>query len=202
MRFGFSFFVAAAVAAVLGLAPAARAECSGKADVEGAFIKQVTGKGWRSVITSTDAEGQSQEEIYEFGNPDRMYRKVATRGETIETIGIGKWAWTNIGGGYTELQPQFAQMVTSRREQAFVKPSVSTEFRCLGTVSYEGKDFVGYQTEPEAQADGSSLARTILIDPASGLPAFNLVSSPGSLDKAMRREAFSYPDTISIEKPL
>lgn len=191
-----------AFAAAAVVAGPALADCNAKADIEAAFTKQLTSKGWRSAITSTDADGQPQEEVYEFVNPDRMYRKVSTRGETIETIGIGRWAWTNIGGGYSELQPQFAQMVTSRREQAFVKPNVTAAFSCLGKVSYEGKDMLGYQTAPDAQPDGTKLARTIYIDAASGLPAFNIVSEPDKTDKPVRKETFSYPEKIEIEKPL
>ena len=179
-----------------------RAECTSKADIEAAYTKQMTGKGWRHVITSTDADGQPQEEVYEFINPDRMYRKVVTRGEAIETIGIGKWAWTNIGGGYSELQPQFAQMVASRREQAFVKPAVTVEFSCLGKVSYEGKEVFGYQTKADAQPDGTMLARTIYVDAATGLPVFNVVSAPDKTDKPVRKEVYSYPEKIEIEKPI
>ena len=50
--------------------------------------------------------------------------------------------------------------------------------------------------------DGLELARTILVDPATGLPGFNIISAPGKLTEALQKEAFSYPDTITIEKPL
>ncbi len=46
------------------------------------------------------------------------------------------------------------------------------------------------------------LARTILVDPATGLPAFNIISAPGKLTDALQNEAFSYPDAITIDKPL
>ncbi len=131
-----------------------------------------------------------------------MYRKVVTRGETIETIGIAKWAWTNIGGGYSELQPQFAQMVASRRDQAFLKPSVAIPYSCLGKMTYDGKEVMVYQTAPDPQPDGSKLARTIMIETASGLPVFNIVSAPDKTGEPVRKETYSYPEKIEIEKPL
>jgi hypothetical protein len=192
--------IALLTSATAALSPA-MAECDGRADIEAAFVKQATSKGWRSVITSKDANGASQEEIYEFLNPDRMYRKITTRGESIETIGISKWAWTNIGGGYSELKPQFAQMVSNRLQQAFVAPKVSVAFNCLGTKTVEGKEYAAYQTTPEKQDGGTMLARTIYLDPATGLPAYNIIGDPDGAGEPLREESFTYPDKITIEKP-
>jgi len=192
--------IALLTGATAALSPA-MAECDGRADVEAAFVKQATSKGWRSVIISKDANGAPQEEIYEFLNPDRMYRKITTRGETIETIGISKWAWTNIGGGYSELQPQFAQMVSNRLQQAFVAPKVSVAFNCLGKKTIEGKDYAAYQTAPEKQDGGTMLSRTIYLDPATGLPAFNVIGAPDGAGEPLRKESFTYPEKITIEKP-
>lgn len=193
-------FTTVATLLLAGAAPALAADCAGKADVEAAFTKRLGEKAWRTSIASKSSMGDDQSDTYDFLPPDRMYRKVVTKEQTIETVGIGKWAWTNIGGGYSELQPQFAQMVISRVQAEFANPKVSTEFKCLGTVAFEGKDYTGYQTAPEQQ-EGKTLARTILIDAKSGLPAFNIVSAPDLKGEVLIKETYTYPTDISIEKP-
>jgi hypothetical protein len=187
--------------AALMLTGAAHAACTGKDDVQAAFVKQHQ-KGWHTQTTSKSDAGIEQVQEFDYLPPDRMYRKVTSGSETVETIGIGRWAWSNIGAGWNELQPQFAQMVMSHLQHAFAAPKVTAEFICLGTVSFDGKDWNGYQTTPEKTPDGLELSRTILIDPATGLPAFNIISVPGKLTEPLQKEAFSYPDGISIEKPL
>jgi hypothetical protein len=180
---------------------AAHADCTGKEDVQAAFLKQHQ-KGWHTHTTSKSDAGTEQVQEFDYLPPDRMYRKVTSGDETVETIGIGRWAWSNIGHGWNELQPQFAQMVMSHLQHAFATPKVSAEFTCLGTVNFGGKDWTGYQTAPEKTPDGMELSRTILVDPATGLPAFNIISAPGKLTDALQNEAFSYPESITIEKPL
>lgn len=184
------------------LATPAAADCNGKAEVEAAFKKRLAeAKAWRTEIRSKDVEGGAQEETYEFLPPDRMYRKVTTRGETIESIGIGRWAWTNIGGGYAELQPQFAQMVMGRLQQEFAEPKVSAEFTCLGKKTFAGKEYLAYQTAPEKTDAGVVLARTIMVAPETGLPAFNVIGAPDLSGELWHQEAISYPADITIEKP-
>lgn len=192
--------IALTSAAVL-LAGNAYAECTGAKDVEAAFLKQHA-KGWHTHTTSKSDADVEQVQEFDYLPPDRMYRKVTAGNETVETIGIGRWAWSNVGAGWNELQPQFAQMVMSHMRSTFTTPKVSAEFTCLGPVKFGDKDWTGYQTVPEKTPDGIELARTILVDPTTGLPAFNIISAPGKLTEALQKEAFSYPDTITIEKPL
>lgn len=194
-------FVLVASLLALGSVTSAFAECNGKAAVKTAFEKQIAHKTWRANIRSKDASGETQKEVYEFIAPDRMYRKVETRMGMIETIGIGRWAWTNIGGGYSELQPQFAQMVTSRLQKAFVEPKISADFNCLGDIAFEGGNYVAYQTAAEKTKDLGTLARTILIDPKTGLPAFNIVAVPDLKAQPIMQEAYTYPTNIKIERP-
>jgi hypothetical protein len=93
-------------------------------------------------------------------------------------------------------------MVWSHLQQTLAPPKVSVDFKCLGPTEFEGKTYDAYQTAPEERADGAPLARTILIDSATGLPAFNIISPPDKLSEALHKEAYTYPETISIERPL
>lgn len=200
MRVG---FVVAALAAIgLGLMSSSAGACDAKAEVEAAFLKQLQRvKGWRSESHSRGASGFDQTEIFDFLPPDRMYRKVIGA-ETLESIGIGKWAWSNLGGtGWSELQPQMAQMAVARLRMAFTPAKAPDDTSCLGKVAFEGKDYFAYQTKPEKTDEGVVLARTIYVDEATGLPAFNVIGAPDRSGEPLVKLSYSYPDDISIEKP-
>jgi len=176
--------------------------CDSKAEIEAAYAKQQQQKAWRTLVTSKSEAGE-QQQTFEYIPPDRVYRKVVVVGQEpgIETISIGQWAWSNQGTGWGEMQPPMAKMINEQVLQTTtVPPKVSVEFSCLGTVAFEGKDYTGYQTKPEKDPiAGGELARTIYVDPATGLPAFNVIGPPGGA--AVIREAYSYPSDIAIEKP-
>lgn len=191
-----------ALAAVAAGAPAALA-CDGKAEIEAAFVKQRQ-QPWRTEIVAKGERGETQEQLFDFQPPDKMYRKASTGGDSIETIGIGKWAWSNLGSGtgWEELQPMHARVVTIQLQEAFAPPRVLADFTCLGTVTVDGKSYLGYQTTPEKDQQGNELARTIYVDPATGLPAFNIVGPPGGNGEPLIKGTFSYPADIKIENPL
>ncbi len=177
--------------------------CDSKAEIEAAFLKQQKSPAWRTVITSETETGK-QEQTFEYIPPNKVYRKVLIVGQEppIETIGIGQWAWSNQGSGWGELQPPIAKLISEQTKQTVeAPPQVSAEFSCLGKVSYEGKEYLGYRTAPEKGADGVELARTIYIDPESGLPAYNIIAPVKDTGAAIRKEAFTYSADIVIEKP-
>lgn len=177
--------------------------CDSKSEVEAAFLKQQKQPAWRSVVVAQTEEG-AQEQTFEYVPPDRTYRKVRIVGQEppIETIGVGQWAWSNQGAGWGELQPPIAKLISEQTKVAVeAPPQVSAEFSCLGTVTYEGKDYLGYQTAPEKRPDGVELARTIYIDPKSGLPAYNIIAPIKDPASPVRKETITYPSDIVIEKP-
>jgi hypothetical protein len=179
------------------------AACDGKAEVEAAFLKQQK-QPWRTEILTKGHDGTDQHQRFDFQPPDKMYRKATAGGESIETIGISKWAWSNLGAGtgWEELQPMHARVVTLQVQEAFAPPRVTAEFNCLGTVTFEGKSYRAYQTTPEKVDTGQVLARTIYVDPDTGLPAFNIVGAPDGSGDPVVRGAFSYPTDINIQSPF
>lgn len=198
MKSGFTAFTLALLTAAPALA-----DCKG--EVEAAFNKQHEQKGYHSVVISQSDIGQ-QEQYFDYNPPDRIYRKVISPGEQnpIEMIGIGRWAWNNEGSGWIELEPQYSAVVVSHLRETFGQPvKVTAEFKCLGKTAYEGKEYMGYQTEPDAGANEDALVRTVLIDPATGLPAFNIVG-PVKFDgaKLAVKESYSYSPDIDIQAPL
>jgi hypothetical protein len=93
-------------------------------------------------------------------------------------------------------------MVATHIQQTVANPpKVSAEFTCLGTVAYEGKDYLGYRTAPEKGNDGVELARTIYIDGSTRLPAFNIIAAVKDGATPLLKETYSYPTDLVIEKP-
>jgi hypothetical protein len=145
--------------------------------------------------------GIAQSQTFDYQPPDRMYRKVVSGDEAVETIAVGKTAWTNVKGGWEEMKAELAHLVTSHIKSAIAPPKVSVEFKCLGAVTYEGKSYLGYQTVPET-VEGKVLARTIYVDAEKKLPVFNIIGAPDGSGEPLMKEVFTYPADIKIESPL
>ena len=139
-----------------------------------------------------------------------MYNKVLVPGEpgALETIAIGRWAWASHGMGFQELQPQFAQSVTSDVSATLNTPVATGDaLTCLGKVTRDGRELVGYQSTPTASPgkpvgpENPLLARTVFVDPASGLPALSIISEPKADAVALVSVTYSYPSDLKIEAP-
>lgn len=173
------------------------------ADVQAAVNKQHTQAGYR-VDVSSPIKPDGATETIDYMPPLKMYRRIKSPDQDfeIETIGFGNRAWSREGGGWFELKPHIASMVeTHLRDMFGSPPKVTSEFLCLGKVTFEGKEYVGYQTEPEKMEGGDVIARTIYTDPATGLPAFNIIGEAKGSKPAMVRETYTYPGDIEIEIP-
>ncbi len=166
--------------AVVAASPAI-ADC--RADVEAAFEKQRTASpGYRVVAEQMQDNGKVEITI-DYMQPDRMYQKVVAPNERapIETIAVGKWAWGNMGSGWEELQPQFAQSVTAHAHSTLAEPAKAAgEFDCLGKVTVDGKP----------------------VTQATGLPALNLVAEQGQEAKPWVRTSYAYPKDLAVEAPV
>lgn len=201
--------VTAAAFAVIAV-PQVRAGEECRTAVEAAFTKQrEVATGYRFAAEIPGDQGKTQMTI-DYLPPDRMYQKVVAPGheKPVETIAIQQWAWGTMGGGWEELQPQFAQSIIAHVRQTLVAPpKITTEFTCLGKVTLGGKEFVAYKADqPSAEAGppaaAHQLARTIYVDEKSGLPAANIVARVDSKDDAVFDGRYSYPGDIQIEAPI
>jgi hypothetical protein len=180
------------------------------ATVVAAFEKQRTGRGYRMVTRQQSDRGEIVNTV-DYLAPDRMHNVVVAPGEPhpLETIAIGRWAWANQGGGWQELQPQFAQSVTSHVATTLRQPIAPSEpFSCAGLVTRGERSFEAYRTEPRLVApnkpegtENPKLVRTILVDPATGLPAFNIVGGVTPSAPTVAEVAYSYPADLAIEAP-
>ena len=190
--------LALSIPLIWAASPAAAA-CDAKAGIEAAFLKQQKSPGWRVVGVT-----QGQEQTVEYLQPDKVRRRVLVAGQepAIETIAIGKWAWTNGGNGWGEMQPPVAKMIEEQVHEVLTKPlEAPANFSCLGKVSFDGKEYSAYRSPPDKGAGGAELIRTIYVDPATGLPAFNVIGPATDGAEPLLKETYSYPDDLSIEKP-
>ncbi len=196
-----------AVLALFGLAVStARADDCSSA-VQASFEKQRAQKGYRLTARQQTNNGVLETER-SFLSPDRMYNKIVVPGEPapLETIAVGRWAWANQGAGWQELQPQFAQSVTFEVSNTLQTPvEIKDPFVCLGKVTRDGKEYVGYRTssDPAAGKPGEPpIARTVLVDPASGLPSYNMVGPVGGDTAPIIVTVYEYPSDLTVEAPL
>jgi hypothetical protein len=196
-----AFLVAAVLATAVSSPSALAANCA--PDVQAAFTKQHSMK-YRSNISSPATPNRPTEMI-DYEPPIKMYRKITDPEQDfpIETLGWGNRAWSREGADWFELKPHIAAQVELHLRDQFGKPpEIKAEFDCLGAVKVEGKDYTGYQTKPEKGGEtGDLIARMIYVDPATGLPAFNMIGFVGSDKPALVREAYTYPDDIDIVPP-
>lgn len=196
----------ATAAALCGPAEASE-EC--RKAVEDAFTKQRTAKGFRFMADMPSAEGPTRMTI-DYMPPDRMYQKVEAPGhqKPVETIAIARWAWGTMGGGWEELQPQFAQSITSHVHETLVAPlQITADFACLGKVQFEDGEYIGYRaaqpsTLATSDANAPPLARTLYVDAASGLPMRNVVARLDGSEPPVFVGRYSYPADIAIEAPV
>ncbi|MCB1515455.1 MAG: hypothetical protein H6876_08990 [Hyphomicrobiaceae bacterium] len=179
-----------------------------RAAVETAFEKQRVSKGYRFSAAMPSAEGTTRMTV-DYLPPDRMYQKVEAPGHPapVETIAIQRWAWGTMGGGWEELQPQFAQSIIAHMRTTLINPpKITAVFTCLGKVKFDDKEVLAYRADQpgsEAAASGApELARTVYVDPASGLPVANIVGRTDGKDAPVFDGRYSYPDDIQIEAPI
>jgi len=195
-------------ACVAGAGPTLAADCS--ADVVTAFEKQKKSPAFRLESTTFSTQGNVTMTI-DYQAPDRM-RQVLLAPDApapLETIAVARWAWGNQGGGWEELQPQFAQAVTSHVHDTFNEPvKAEGRFSCLGKVAFEGHELLGYRSEsaagsaPAGNNSGGALMRTVYVDPTTGLPAANVVAPAANESDPVFKATYSYPTDIVIDAPV
>jgi hypothetical protein len=179
-------------------------KCRG--ELEAAFIKQASIPKLRTVIANPIQGGMSGmvERTVDAVRPDKVYSRVKSTAEEglAETIVIGSYAWSNNGMGWDEIKPNIAKVMSLDVVEMMKPQKVSADFTCLGKVTYEGKEYQGYKGAPGKSEDGTELETTVYVDPASGLPAYNIVSPVKGNAPPVLRIAYSYPEDIVIEAPM
>lgn len=185
---------------------AARADdCSG--EVVAAFQKQRASKAFRVAMTQPSAEGDVELTV-DYMPPDKMLQTVrspAMPGEQ-QTMLVGNHAYAGSDGAFEELLPQFTQSIIAEFNAAMgsTGKEIGT-FECMGKTNFEGKEFLAYRALDKAAPAGTApdkiLARTVYVDPVTGLPAFNVVAAVSGKDAPVLKAVYSYPTDLVIEAP-
>lgn len=199
-RFGWS--LAGLVAFLPGIALAD--DCS--KDVLAAVEKQRSSKAFRVSMTQGTVEGPVDMTV-DYLPPDRMLQTVTAKhmAGPQQTMLVGTRAFAGSDGAYEELLPQFAQSVVSEMANAVGKPDHMGTFECVGKQTVDGKELLAYRAvdkdaKPGANPD-ETLARTIYVDPDSGLPAYNIVAAVSGKGEPALKVTYSYPTDLVIEAP-
>ena len=182
---------------------AAQAGC--KDEVAAAFEKQRTSPAFRVQMSQPAPAGEVSMTV-DYLPPDRMVQTVNGPGMPSEqqTLVVGDRAFSGTAGAWQELLPQFSQSVVANVKSAIGQSQSNLgDFDCLGTVPFEGKSYLGYRTKPLAEpgAGKDAIARTLYIDAATGLPAFNIVAPVSGPEPVVMKAVYSYPSDIVIEAP-
>lgn len=175
-------------------------------DVLAAIVKQRTSKAFRVAMDQGTVEGPIKMTV-DYMPPDRMLQTVTGAhmpGEQ-QTMLVGSRAFAGTSGSFEELLPHFTQSIVAEVHTAVSKPENVGQFECLGKSTFEGKEYVGYRATDKDAKPGADpkdvLARTIYVDPVSGLPAFNVVAPSGGKGAPVMKATYSYPEDIVIEAP-
>lgn len=188
-----------------GAVSGAHAEDCSK-DVLAAIVKQRTSKAFRVSMTQGTAEGPIDMTV-DYLPPDRMLQTVVGKhmpGEQ-QTMLVGDRAFAGTSGGYEELLPHLVQSIVAEVKTAVGTPTNVGVFECGGKVAFEGKDYLAYRATDKDAKPGTSpddvLARTIYVDPTTGLPAYNVVAAVSGKGEPVMKAAYTYPTDIVIEAP-
>lgn len=197
---------AALAGLVLSTAPAL-ATC--KEEVAAAFEKQRNGGSFRMTTNMVSEQGPLEMTI-DYILPDRMHQtvKVATNPAGVETILVKDSAWTSEGKGWVPVPSEFVdEIVKQMNETALKPPSEFIDYACLGKVAVEGKEYFAYRSQEDTTTkipgtpQSDPPVRMFYVDPETGLPARNIVSTESRMDKPFFKTVYTYPKDISIEPP-
>jgi hypothetical protein len=177
-----------------------------RGELEAAFNKQASIPKLRTVITNPIQGGISGtvERTVDAVRPDRVYSRVKSSAEEglAETIVIGPYAWSNSGMGWDEVKPNIAKVMSLDVIEMMKPQKVGADFKCLGNVTVEGKEYLGYKGAPGKGDDGTELETTVYVDPTSGLPVYNIIAPVKGEAPPVLKAAYSYGDDIIVEAPM
>jgi hypothetical protein len=121
-----------------------------------------------------------------------------------QTMLVGNRAFAGSGGAFEELLPQFTQSIVSEFITAVGEPKNLGTFECLGNSKLDGEDLLAYRLAEKVLdgADASKImSRTNNVDPATGKPAYNVVSALSGNADPLIKIKYSYPTDVEIIAP-
>ena len=143
----------AVLCAIAGLlAGPALADETCREAVATAFNKQRSSRAFTMVSELKTPSGPVEIKV-EYQPPDRMRQTVTAPGQApLETVLYGQRAYSRQGGAaWEELMPAVAQTIIAQVRAAVVDPPKDVgNFDCMGTTSFDGKDYLDLSQRREA----------------------------------------------------
>lgn len=166
--------------------------------VAAAFIKQRTSRAF-SMDAQIKAENGTVRITVEYIPPDRMRQTITAPGQVpLETVLVGRRAWSQQGGRWEELMPAVAQTIIAQVRDAVVEPPKDVgEFECLDKATVDGKEYIAYRSiekNPDA-----TVHRKVYVDPQTGLPAINIVAEDKPGGEVLFNGVYAYPTDLVID---
>lgn len=149
-----------AVAACFAMSAAAYADC--KSDIAAALAKQRNLSSFRMDSVMLTSEGRIHM-VVDYLLPDRMRQIIGPVGDPkpVETILIGKKAWSRRDGDWQAMNPQTTGALVDQMRQTVGDDEERRlpSFECLGKVTVDGRDLLAYQGENDDPAAKKSQAK-------------------------------------------
>ena len=205
--------IVTAVAVCFAMSAAAYADC--KDDIAAALAKQRNLSSFRMDSVMLTSEGRIHM-VVDYLLPDRMRQVIGPVDDPkpVETILIGKKAWSRQDGDWSPVHPQIVGALVDQLQQTVRDDDEGKlgDFECLGKVKVEGREFLAYQGENEdpnakkVQAKNKPKlpdrpVRVIYVDPVTGLPARSVFGRANRLDTPIFEAMYTYPVDIEIKMP-
>jgi len=202
-----------AVAACFAMSAAAYADC--KSDIAAALAKQRNLSSFRMDSVMLTSEGRIHM-VVDYLLPDRMRQMIGHVGDPkpVETVLIGKKAWSRKDGDWKPMSPQTTSALVDQLRQTISDDAERRlpGFECLGKVTVDGRDLLAYQGENEDPNAKKSQAkdkpklpdrpvRVIYVDPTTGLPVRSVFGRANRLDTPIFEAKYTYPVDIEIKLP-
>jgi hypothetical protein len=202
---------------------AAHAAC--KDEVATALERQRHTSGFRMETKMLSEQGLVNMTVdYVLPNRMRQVVKSTTEPKPVETIVIGRDAWTRLEGeDWRPLHPQVADALAAQMQETLGEDQADKigDFECMGKMPIGESQYLAYQGENAEPADDNPMAamqkkmgkkedkpklpdrpvRVIYVDPTTGLPVRSIFARANLLEKPIFSAIYTYPVDIKIEAP-
>ena len=179
------------------LSTAANADC--KADLQAVMQDHLKAGPYHADIT-IDSAGKTMKVSSDVILPDQFHMQMP-QGEAIKTA---KGVWMKIGGKWQAMPASVGKAIQGPIDQGIVDGLKNVKnLTCLGSQTYENQSLIGYEFDSTGESGGTkSTAHVVLYaDPATGLPAYIVISGEAKGKKSTTTQHITFDPGITISPP-
>jgi hypothetical protein len=179
------------------LSTGANADC--KADLQAVMADHLKAGPYHADIT-IDSGGSTLKVSSDVILPDQFHMRMPQ----AEAIKTSKGLWMKIGGKWQPMPASVAKAMQGPIDQGLAQGLKNVKnLNCLGAQTYENQSLAGYEFDSVGEIGGTkSTAHVVLYaDPATGLPAYIVVSGEAKGKKSTTTEHITFDPGITISPP-